>query len=33
MDKVNVLGVEFDNVTMQEALDRCQKLWNLKREI
>lgn len=25
MDKVNVLGVEFDNVTMQEALERCQK--------
>lgn len=25
MDKVNVLGVEFDNVTMEEAVERCNK--------
>ena len=31
MNKVNVLGVEFDNVTMQEALDRCQKFMESKK--
>ena len=26
MDKVSVLGVNFDNVNMQEAVDRCSKI-------
>lgn len=28
MDRIDVLGVKFDNVTMQEALERCKGFLN-----